>query len=82
MQRSQRNVPVYLREARRAEEAEQEALLLLKSQQEEELYLQGEQVGADRQYQGKKQKYMHVYVCVYVCVCVCVCDLCVVCLPR
>ncbi|XP_056464007.1 coiled-coil domain-containing protein 81-like [Gadus chalcogrammus] len=49
MQRSQRNVPLYLREARRAEEVEQEVLLLLKGQQEEELYLQGEQAHLGQQ---------------------------------
>ena len=60
MQRSQRNVPLYLREARRAEEVEQEVLLLLKGQQEEELYLQGEQVGAGACVRG--------CVCVFMCV--------------
>ncbi|CAL8246456.1 unnamed protein product [Lota lota] len=49
MQRSQRNVPLYLREERRAEEEEQAVLLLLKSQQEELLYLQGEQAQLGQQ---------------------------------
>ena len=46
MQRAQRNVPLYVAEARQREEQEQEKVLLLAEQPKDEQFLQQEQVRA------------------------------------
>ncbi|XP_029937832.1 coiled-coil domain-containing protein 81-like [Myripristis murdjan] len=55
MQHAQRNVPVYLREQRLAEEQAQERLLLLQQQQKDKVYMEKEQANMDEQRQRDKQ---------------------------
>ncbi|CAN9507199.1 unnamed protein product [Ophioblennius macclurei] len=54
MQRAQRNVPVYLREQREAEEKAQEQLLLLREQREDEQYMMERQAKLNEQRENAK----------------------------
>ncbi|XP_029947273.1 coiled-coil domain-containing protein 81 isoform X2 [Salarias fasciatus] len=55
MQRTQRNVPVYLREQQQAEEKAQEQLLLLREQQKDKQYMEEQQAKLNEQREHAKQ---------------------------
>ncbi|KAF7654769.1 hypothetical protein LDENG_00064850 [Lucifuga dentata] len=55
MQRAQKNIPIYLREERLAEEQAQEKLLLIKEQQRDKLYMEQQQAKMKEQREHAKQ---------------------------